>query len=190
MEIILAILAIISGAVSAILLKRHVNLKQLEEALREAENMPSQAPKLPQETSKPVIPPPMPTYDFSTPQKAYHSVRVICDEEGLALSEKNLICSVIYGESEFNQNARCDNKDSSGKVWSSDISICQINDYYHIGKGKTFPSKEYVMENQDKVVRWMIKMYRQGHLKWWVAYSSGRYKAFLKPNSAMFALKT
>ena len=125
---------------------------------------------------------------FDTPQNAYHSVRVLCDQAGLTYAEKNLICECIYQESGFNQNSVCDNKDSQGVVWSKDISICQVNTYFHIGAGKDFPSVEYVMANQDKVVLWMIKMYQQGLLKQWVSYSSGAYAQWGQPGSPMWKL--
>lgn len=121
----------------------------------------------------------MKKYEWDTPEKARHSVRVICDEEGLTVAEKNLICAVIMAESAFKNTARCDNRNAAGVITSSDYGICQINTRYHIGKGLSFPSVQYVLENPDKVVRWMIKMYRMGHLNWWVAYVNGSYKKFL-----------
>lgn len=116
-------------------------------------------------------------YDWSTPKAACHSVRVICDEEGLQWHEKELIAKVINAESGFKNWAKLENK-KDGKVWSTDWGVCQINDWYHIGPGKTFPSVTYVLDNPDKVVRWMIKQYKAGNLEWWVAYKSGSYKRF------------
>lgn len=119
-----------------------------------------------------------PKYDWSTPQKARHSVRVICDEEGLTLEQKNTLCATIGCESGWKNTAKLENK-KDGKTWSTDWGICQINDYWHIGKGKTFPSVEYVLENPDKVVRWMCKMWKQQQRNLWVCYSKGLYKQYL-----------
>lgn len=121
---------------------------------------------------------PAATYDFSTPDQARTSVRKICDEMGLTLAEKNLICQVIRGESGFKNTAKLENKDKYGKVWSTDWGICQINDHYHVGPNKRFPSVKYILNNPDKCVKWMITCYKQGHLSWWVAYSSGAYKNY------------
>lgn len=149
-------------------------------------------PPVPQPLQEPQKPSVEPKYDWSTPEKARHSVRVICDEEGLTLAQKNLISRVIRAESGFNNDAKFLNKDKSGRLLSTDWGICQINDYWHIGAmlgamlgmefgrsaigaGKTFPSVQYVLDNPDKVVRWMISQYRKGNLRWWVAYSSGKY---------------
>lgn len=118
-------------------------------------------------------------YKWDTPENTRHSVRVICDEEGLMVHQKNLICAVIQGESGFLNTAINHNRNAKGETTSTDWGICQVNDYWHIGKGKTFPSVEYVLQNPDKVVRWMIKCYRAGHLNWWIAYKNGSYKKYL-----------
>jgi hypothetical protein len=123
-------------------------------------------------------------YLWDTPSNARHSVRVICDEEGLTVSEKNLICAVVMAESGFKNQAKCLNKNKEGVVTSTDWGVAQINDFYHIGKGLTFPSIQYVLEHPDKVIRWMIKMYRLGHLDWWIAYKNGSYKKYLSQEYA------
>ncbi len=124
-----------------------------------------------------------------TPKQAWHSVRVMCDNESLSYGEKNLICAVIYQESEFKNGAVCRNKDKQGNILSSDWGLCQINDYWHCGKGKTFPSAKYVVAHPEEAVGFMLKMYRLGLLKLWVGYSSGAYKKWLVDNSPMWKLK-
>lgn len=151
--------------------------KPKEDIVDEIEYIPTPPPPLP-EPPAPPMPEPTPKYLWDTTANARHSVRVICDEEGLSVPEKNLITAVIAGESGFKNLAKLENK-KEGKVWSTDWGICQINDYFHIGPGKTFPSVKYVLENPDKVVRWMIKQYRAGNLGWWVAYKNGSYKKYL-----------
>ena len=120
-----------------------------------------------------------PKYLWDTPINAKHSVRVICDEEGLSVNDKNLICAVIEAESGFYNTAKNLNKRSDGTVSSTDFGICQINDRYHIGVGKDFPSVDYVLNNPDQAVRWMIKMYKAGLITMWCAYTNGSYKRFL-----------
>lgn len=153
-------------------------------------------PRMPTPGLEPDMTEPLPTppktnpYVFDTPQQAYHSVRVICDEEGLIPEEKNMICACIFQESRFMNSAVGRNKDKSGRVTTTDWGICQVNDFWQIGPKKTFPSVDYVLENPEKVVRWMISMYEQKKLSLWVSYSSGAYKKWLVKNSPMWALAT
>lgn len=129
------------------------------------------------------------TYPWDSPQHNYHNTRVLCDLAGLTVSEKNLICSCLYRESEFNNNAVCYNRDASGNVLSEDVGIAQINTYYHIAPtGSPFPSREYVVENPKVAVQYMIDCYKKGTLKMWVSYSSGAYKQYLLPTSPMWRL--
>lgn len=164
-------------------------LKKLAESLQtyvDSKKTPSITQNLPPQPTKPMetIPEapravlnPTAPYDFSTPKAACHSVRVICDEEGLTVAQKNLIAQVISCESGFNNKAKLENK-KNGKTWSTDWGICQINDHYHIGPGRTFPSVEYVLERPDKVVRWMIQQYKAGRLSMWVCFTKGLYKKY------------
>jgi len=141
--------------------------------------LPIEPPNLP---SSPPIPIVVPTlYLWDNFKNSRHSVRVICDEMGLTLKEKNLICAVIQQESNFNNKATCKNKNKKGEVTSTDWGICQINDTkgWHIGKGLAFSSVGYLLEHPDEAVRYMIRMYKAGKLKLWVAYSSGAYKRYL-----------
>ena len=143
-------------------------------------NITSTAP-----TEAPVAPE---TLLWDTPRNAYHSVRVLCDEMGLTLTQKNEICATIFGESEFDNNAVYLNKDSQGNVTSRDVGVCQWNSYWHTGQGKTFPSPEYVVAHPEEAVRKMILFYQTGHINLWVAHKSGRYLLFLKPTSRMWKL--
>ena len=124
-------------------------------------------------------PPVVPKYLWDTPEQARHSVRVICDEQKLSFAEKNLITAVIQAESGFYNTAINKNRNFHNVVTSIDYGICQINTRFHIGEGKTFPSVEYVLQNPDKVVQWMIKMFRAGHLNWWIAFVNGSYKKYM-----------
>lgn len=127
-----------------------------------------------------VVPPPeAPKYLWDTTANSRHSVRVLCDEMGLTLAEKNIITAVIQAESNFNNNAKCYNKNTAGKITSTDHGVCQINDFYHVGIGKKFPSVKYIMENPDKCVIWMIQMFKQGKIDMWIAHKNGSYKRYL-----------
>jgi hypothetical protein len=123
-----------------------------------------------------------PIYIWSTPKDARHSVRVICDEEGLSVSDKNIICACIQQESGF----KIDAVGPYNKNGTRDFGICQFNDgvnahgqAYWIGYGATFGSIDEVLENPEKCVRVMIKQFKAGHLNWWASYSSGAYKKWL-----------
>lgn len=130
------------------------------------------------ENPQPVPAPAPSAHKWDTVADARHSVRVICDEMGLTLQEKNIITAVIQAESGFKNTAKLENK-KNGVTWSTDWGICQINDYYHVGDGKKWASVKQILDNPDKAVKWMIQMYKQGQLKMWVAYSSGSYKRYL-----------
>ena len=142
--------------------------------------LPIKPPNLPIAPNPQVVPTP-PKYLWDNFANSRHSVRVICDEEKLTLQEKNLICAVIQQESNFNNKATCKNKNKRGEITSTDWGICQINDTkgWHIGKGLAFSSVEYLLEHPEEAVRYMIRMYKAGKLKLWVAFSSSAYKKFL-----------
>jgi hypothetical protein len=130
--------------------------------------------KLPEKEMKP-------KYIWDNPKDARHSVRVICDEEGLSVADKNVLCACVQVESGFNPKAVGENKDKTGKVWSRDWGIVQINDYYHVGNGpdKSFPSTQYILDNPEECVRWMCKLWKQGKQHLWASYNSGAYKKYL-----------
>ncbi len=116
-----------------------------------------------------------PKYKWDTPKDACHSVRVICDEEGLSVVAKNLIASVINCESGFNIKARNENKDKNGNTLSVDYGICQYNSYWYIGEGKPIASVDEALNNPEKCVRLMISQYKKGLLRDWVCYLANKY---------------
>lgn len=125
---------------------------------------------------------------WDTPKQAYHSTRVICDEIGLTFKQKEDLCACVFQESEFLVNPRPNqNKDlKTGKVWSTDYGIVQVNDYWHIGKGKTFKSVKEVLTNPEKCIRWMAGIMKTtGKLQPWSSYTSGAYKKHLSTGSRM-----
>ncbi len=126
----------------------------------------------------PVTTAPAPKYLWDTVIDARYSVRLIADEEGLTVAEKNLICACIQQESNF-KNTAVGRNYKDGKLLSTDWGIVQVNDYWNIGLGKRWTSVQQVLDNPDKAVKWMIACYKQGNLSMWASYSSGAYKKFM-----------
>lgn len=155
----------------------------------EKEHQVDPLPVLPEPVAAPILPPgmpPKPQYDFSTPKAAWHSVRVICDRYQLTLGQKDIVCACIYQESRFQNTAVGKNKSST------DWGIVQVNDTpgWHIGPGLQFPSVQYVIDNPEKAVKWMVSVISSsGELQPWASYTSGVYKRWLVPNSPMWALR-
>lgn len=119
------------------------------------------------------------TYLWGNPSLARHSVRVICDEEGLSVNDKNVMCACVEVESGFNPSAVHYNKDKTGAVWSADWGISQINDYFNIGEGKPFLSTSYVLNNPEACIRWMCKQWLGGNAHLWASYTSKAYEKYL-----------
>ena len=158
-------------------------------------NNPPEAPQ-PQISPVPDQPAPISSLDWSTPLNSRHSVRVICDDEGLSVADKNDLCATVDAESGFKTTAVCLNlsngtaisTDMAGKdteianaktrgltVSSTDFGICQWNDYYH---GKEITPDEAV-NNPEMAVRLMCQYWKRGQQSQWVGFSSGNYKQYL-----------
>jgi hypothetical protein len=177
-------------------------------ALTAPVTIPPAPPTAPVTSQKPatatpaLAPPPTPTpanpdvltQDWTTRQGIYHNVRVLCDLAGLILDEKNTICACIYQESTFynylpnGAPVKHENLNADGSLSSTDWGLCQINDYFHIGTGKDFPTVDYVLQNPKEVVEWMIEMYQSGDLAQWDSFKSGAYRQWLLPTSPMWKL--
>lgn len=113
---------------------------------------------------------------WDTPENVRHSIRVICDQEGLTVEQKNILTATLQCESGFNPKTVHPNIDpKSGKVFSTDYGVCQWNDYYH---GKEI-SPEEAVSNPEKAVRLMCSYVKKGQIKQWVCYSAGLYKKYL-----------
>lgn len=123
----------------------------------------------------PIVEPMQPKYVWDTPVMARHSLRVICDEEGLSTGQKNILCATVGAESGWKPSAVGKPNKNNTRDWG----ICQINDGIWIGQGKTFPTTDYVLENPEVCVRWMCKMWKQGHQNWWSAYNNGSFTKYL-----------
>lgn len=111
---------------------------------------------------------------WNNAQNCRHNVRAICDLEGLNEQQKNDLSGTIHCESNYNPNCVHPNV-VNGITTSTDYGICQINDYFHIGIGKDFPSVEYVLQNPEACVRWMCKQWLAGNGRLWVCYLKNIY---------------
>lgn len=128
------------------------------------------------------VPGVIPKYLWDTPFNVRHSLRVICDEEGLTVEEKNELCATVQCESQgFQVHITHPNIAKDGSVASTDYGLCQVNDYWHIGPGKDFPSKEYVLNNPEADVRWMCKLWKTGEKgkRLWECYKQGLYLKYM-----------
>ena len=122
---------------------------------------------------QPLVEPPK--YDWDTPVLARHSVRVIADEEGLTVEQKDTMCATIGAESGWRPGA-VGKPNSNG---TRDYGIVQVNSYWWIGVGKQFPSTDYVLTHPEECVRWMCKLWKQGKRNYWSAWNNGSYKKYL-----------
>lgn len=123
-------------------------------------------------TKTPMNPDTLTTWD--TPANCRHNVRVIADLEGLTTQQKIDLSSTVHCESNYNPSCVHPNI-VNGAVSSTDYGICQINDYWHIGPGKDFPSSQYVLQNPEACVRWMARQFKAGNARAWVCYLKGMY---------------
>ena len=114
---------------------------------------------------------------WDTPEHIRRNVRVMCDEAGLSLATKNVICAIIKQESNWNPKAY-NNKNFNG---TADHGLLQINDHkgYHIGEGLYFASVDEVYNDPEKSVRFVIQMAKVGRLNLWSSYKFGHYKKHL-----------
>ncbi len=128
---------------------------------------------------KPILMPdavaPEPKYKWAFPSDARKSVRIICDEMGLSVADKNLLCQVIHCESGFRTDAVNHNKDGT-----TDFGIIQANTRWYIGSGKPLASIKEAVENPEKCIRIMIARFKQGGLTDWICFRSGQYKTHPK----------
>ncbi len=137
-------------------------------------NHPINMEPTPPATPPIVITPAVPKYLWNTTADARHSVRVICDEEGLTTEQKNTMCATIGGESGWDINAVNENV-YKHKVTSTDYGICQWNNMYH---GKEI-SPDEALHNPEKAVRLMCAYWKRGERDTWIAYKNQRYLKFM-----------
>lgn len=137
--------------------------------------MPQPPENLPVQPTPPAPEPSPPQkYLWDTTANVRHSIRVICDEEGLTVEQKNTLCATIECESGFKLDARHDNI-VNGKVTSTDWGVCQWNSYYH---GKEITPDEAV-HNPEKAVRLMCHYWKRDERKLWVCYLKGMYEQYM-----------
>ena len=141
--------------------------EQIISAISKIVSLLSQIAKkpLPVKPEIPMKPEAKPKYLWDTKENARHSVRIICDEEGLTLKQKNEITETINCESGFKTNAV--NKNTNG---TSDYGIIQANSYWYIGEGKPIPSIEVALNDPTFCVRIMARAFKNGRAKDWICY--------------------
>lgn len=109
----------------------------------------------------------------------FHNVRVLCDLEGLSYEMKNELCATVWGESEFNTHALCENhaRTPSGVAYiaSVDNGICQWNTHYHGAE----ITPDQAVNDPEMAVRLMCKYFLSGRADQWVAHSTDRYLQFM-----------
>ncbi len=124
--------------------------------------------------NQPSVVRPAPKYIWDNPVDARHSVRLIADEEGLNVEQKNTMCGTIGGESGWHIDA-VNRNTIGGVVTSVDNGICQWNDKYH---AKEITPDE-ALHDPEKAVRLMCAYWRRGQRDIWIAYKNGRYLKFM-----------
>ena len=116
---------------------------------------------------------------WDTKENIRHSVRVLCDDEGLTVAQKNTLCATVEAESDFNLHAINYNYafrlDGTKYVSSTDRGIAQWNDYWH---GKEITPDE-AFNNPEKCIRLMCTYWKNGQMKQWCAYSNGTFRRYL-----------
>lgn len=166
-----------------LILAKIINL----DALLVNQKLKPQPPIVPIE---PDVPPPAPTtppaskYLWVLPADVKHSVRVICDEEGLSVADKNILDACVHQESQYDTKVIS----KPNKNGTRDYGLCQFNDgknaagkAYWIGAGAAFATTDEVLSNPEKCVRIMAREFKRGEAgkREWVSYASGAYKKYL-----------
>jgi hypothetical protein len=109
----------------------------------------------------------------------------LCTQNGLdsilidGVSASHVLVACVEVESNFDQYAIHLNMTANGAVDTIDYGICQINDFWHIGENKDFPTTWYVLSNPQECIEWMIEQFKEGHQDLWDSFTSGAYKQFL-----------
>ena len=118
---------------------------------------------------------------WDTPEHIRRNVRVMCDEAGLSLATKNIICAIIKQESNWNPNVISKTNFDGTRDWG----LLQINDHkgYHIGAGLYFASTDEVLNNPQKSVQFIIQMAKAKRLDLWSSYKFGHYLKWLLSES-------
>lgn len=150
-------------------------------------NKPITAPQAPQPPVPAVPAPVAPTeplkkaYDWSTPEAARHSLRVICDEEGLTVQQKDDMSRTVNCESGYKSivhpnivTKHLPDGTTHTYTASTDYGICMWNDFYHGAE----ISPDTALHNPEAAVRLMCQYVKSGRISQWVCYSEGLYKNY------------
>ena len=122
------------------------------------------------------------TWLWDTKDHIRRNVRVMCDNAGMSIPDKNEMCATIHGESSWDIHAICHNyttKHGVKVLASTDNGLCQWNDYWH---SKEITPHE-AQNDPHKSVSLMIQYWLGGQKDAWVAHKTGYYKQFLSIES-------
>jgi hypothetical protein len=104
-------------------------------------------------------------------------VRLTCQEQGINAKDTEIIVAICYAESGMNPHAIHHNENGT-----TDYGILQINDFWHIGPKKDFPTSDYVLQNPQACIVWMCGLIKknENNFNLWSTYKSNAYKKYLK----------
>jgi hypothetical protein len=98
---------------------------------------------------------PAPKYLWDTKDNIRHSIRLICDEQGLSLMQKDMLCDICQCESAYNIHAQLVNSPTS-----IDRGLFQINGHYHP------EATEANAFNPEWNTRWAVAVVKSGRNDW------------------------
>lgn len=107
------------------------------------------------------------------PQTNEEILRVTAKGMGLTDRQTDQLVCIAKAESGIRNEAVGLNKDKSGKVWSKDYGMLQINDYYHTKKLKDLGEKEdpALFHNPFINAKIGVRIYKEGGPSKWSVYS-------------------
>lgn len=97
-------------------------------------------------------------------------IRETAREEGLSKYWEDVLVAVIKAESGL--NPKTINRNRNG---TTDLGLCQFNDYWY----KSVISPYDALNNPEKAVRIMSRMFKEGRQNDWISYRTKSYIRYL-----------
>lgn len=110
-----------------------------------------------------IIPNPEPKYLWNTYENARHSTRVICDEEGLTVFQKNQLTETIKCESGFKPDVIHINANGT-----KDCGIAQLNEKYYLTPNNM--TCEDAISDPEKCIRITARAFKKGREHDWICW--------------------
>ena len=88
--------------------------------------------------------------------------------------DEAVFIATIRCESGF--NPRATNKNKDGTI---DYGIAQLNSYWYIGQDKEIKTPQEALNNPEKCLDLMARMFKARRATDWICYRSGKYISFL-----------